>query len=389
MAATRLLGKVLLNGSARKQLSNAVYQEYTQARKVVNKAGLLKGLNAELKVKGGSGLFGQKSEEYIQLAYKDSKNKTQKFALGKRVAGTSVEDYLKEAIEKAKTMTGDLVKSGMAKSKNYEQYIASLKNNQSLYGNLPENATVTFKRSALTGHKKVKIAVPAVNAEGKAVSLKQTLKKEKGGDINAFVKESLEHTNLVFENDINLRGIKSARQIQERVKKVLDENTNNALKGLKRDWTPTLNQSAYLANQAPTNREVFNRAVNRIEDLRAKTLQDAQKRVARQQKFRFVNEEYEQLGSQLAASPSRNKGTINLELEKQRTYDAYKAMKESLQKTYDAQIDRHIQTGRRLLPVAQPTRGQRFRAAVGSVSEAIGNFNQTAGEFFDALHAGG
>ena len=116
MVVSRLFGKVALSGTVRKQVSQAVYKEYSQAVRQLEKAGALKGVKAELKLKAKNSLLG-KGTDYVQLAYKDASGNIQKLALDKRNADVSVKDYLETAIQKAKNITGNSIKSKMPKIK--------------------------------------------------------------------------------------------------------------------------------------------------------------------------------------------------------------------------------------------------------------------------------
>lgn len=343
MVVTRLIGKIALSGSARKQVSQALYKEYTHAARQLEKSGALNGVQAELKLKAKNGFFGQSTNDYIQLAYKDAKGRTQKLALDKRNASEEgVKDYLEGAIAKAKSVTAESVKAGMAKSKKYDQYTAALKNNEALFDNLPQKASVEFKRSPITGHKKAVISIPVSGEKGRTTYLTQSIKKGRGKDIGDFVKDTTEHANLVFENAVNPRGLFSTRQIRDEIKNVTTANTRNGAKGLKGEWQNAIGEVNYFSSHLPKSDEAYGKVLERVQ----KSYDKVGKRVSRQEKFNYINREFDNnLNIQLAASPSRNKSSINLATEKQKAINAYGQMQQGLNGKYQPQFQTKLDKG--------------------------------------------
>lgn len=356
MAIERMIGKIVLSGSIRKKLSQAAYREYSQAAREIEQSGLLRGVEAELKLKAKKGFLGKKSQDYVQLAYQDANGKAHKLKLSGRSEKMNVKQYLENAVRHAKKVNVDAVKSGMAKSKNYLHYNGALNRSQQALQNLPEEADVSFKRNFLTGRKKARIEVP-VEQNGRTVVLKQTLQKEKGKDIKQFVRNSFEHANLTFENAINPRGQFSVRQIENQIQQSKERKVNHALHGLKKEWQTPLEEARYFQNETPTSRETAQAAADQASRRLETTWQKIQHRVERQRAYFQTPanhvDEFNAFQAHLAASPSRGKGRVNLEQAKRNAVAAYEARQQVFNEAQGNLFTQRIDRGMEQFHTAQ------------------------------------
>jgi hypothetical protein len=356
MVTARLFGQIALSGSVRKKISTALYQEYSQAARQLKRSGVLNGLEAELKVKANKAFPGSTAQDYIQLAYKDAKGKVQKIALQPRdVRGSvSVIDYLRSALEKAEGFNADDIRRGMAHSKNYQAYRAALTQNGQLVNNLPENTSVKFKRSFLTGRKLAKISVPTFNEEGAVTGcLQQVLKKSRGAQMPQFVNEALEHANLVFENAINPHDLLSARQIQQEAKQVKQTYVQTAAKGLKKPWAKTQQQVQALIDTPSRSIEENTQRLLEIQSSYKKAEEKVGRVAQRQQQFKYLNREFDQLAQLAARSPSRGAAEINLAQQKQKAVTAYHKMQASLGNTIKTKFRQDFARANQQFPQSQ------------------------------------
>lgn len=356
----RRIGQVLLNGSARKKLSADVREAYSAAVDGLRERDL-QGLQAELKLKRRKLLGSEKGEDYIQLTYQDSKGKSRKFALDNRSEAQTVAEYLQGAIAKAKTMTGDSVKSGMPSSKGYDQFRQALVENQALEDNLPENAKVVFKRSGLTGHKKAHISVPYTNENGGVSYLTQVRKKAKGRNISEFVGEQYRQANLDFENSLRGQGLSSIRQLRQEVAKIRNDYSQHALLKSENAWQPVLTDASTLARNTPQDASEYLAAVERIAQASraaGERTNVATRTQADRQFFEQKGQEYNDLRTRIQNSPSKNKDSINLEQEQRQAASLYETTLNSQSGQYNREINQKFDEAQNAFEHALRARGE-------------------------------
>ncbi len=386
MVISRLFGQVALSGSVRKQISTALYQEYSQAVRQLKRSGVLNGLEAELKLKAKNGFPGGTAQDYIQLAYQDAAGKVQKLALQPRDArrGVSVSDYLTNAVEQAKGFNANEIRRGMAHSKNYQAYRSALTQSGQLVNNLPENASVKFQRSFLTGRKVAKISVPTFNEEGAVTgSLQQVLKKPRGAQIPQFVNEALEHANLVFENAVNPHGLWSARQIKQEAQEVGRVHVQTTVQSLKKTWVKTQQQVKGLINNPSRSIDEDTLRLQKIGESFKKAKDKTRTLVQRQKQFKYLNREFDQLTQLAQRSPSRGAAELNLAQEKQNVVNAYREQQTRLDKTIKAKLLQDVARANQLFQQAQAN-----RQAPRLLSRFYNSLPSRAGikNFFQDLH---